>query len=87
MSLVNLLAAIFEPQYSTMYLVVNEYGPSATDPQDGTFVKPEAEQEEKLGSPVGRAGATPGDHFPTRETIGKGGSRLAAVSYSVHIYY
>ncbi|KAF8426956.1 hypothetical protein EV426DRAFT_590952 [Tirmania nivea] len=84
MSLINLLASVFEPQYSTMYLVVNEYGPSAADPQDGTFGKPEGEREEKLGGPIGRAGATPGDHFPDRETIGAGKSvakRLGALCF------
>lgn len=83
MSLVNLLASIFEPQYSTMYLVVNEYGPSATDPRDGTFVKPEAEKEQKLGGAVGRAGDTPGDHFPGRE-VGVV-DRLRAVGSRAHI--
>ncbi|RPB21311.1 hypothetical protein L211DRAFT_450118 [Terfezia boudieri ATCC MYA-4762] len=87
MSIINLLAALFEPQYSTMYLVVNEYGPSATDLQDSTFIKPEGEREEKLGSPIGRAGATPGDHFPACESIGAGALRLAAVSFRVHTIY
>jgi len=87
MSLVNLLASLFEPQYSTMYLVVNEYGPSVTDPQDGTFVKPAAEREEKLGSAIGRAGGTPGDHLPKSGEATSVVKGLRTVSFGLHTSY